>query len=132
MFTPKPKNLTKFVIDMSAQQSAHTWMANDPTRQARFATGMKGKNLLERRLQDANRQYIREFHASHVSQVASTMRGDIVQKTRQQFQKQQDRFAVTDQSETQTPKHSLLNSDRHIQEPASKPRDFYPQPRPKI
>ncbi len=131
MFTPKPKNLTQFVIDMSAQQSAHTWMADDPNRKARFATGVNGKSLLDRRLQDANRSYIREFHASHVAQIATTMRGDVVAETHKRFENHQARFSDQTPESKSTPQIPSRPSHT-LKEPLSKPRDFYPQLRPKI
>jgi hypothetical protein len=91
MYTPPPKDLTKFVINMSSQQASHTWMAGDSSRSARFGSS-SNQNFDERRHIDQNRTQIAAYANSSIAHTATSMRGEIADMTRKRLEERQRRF----------------------------------------
>ena len=91
MYTPPPKDLTKFVISMSSQQAAHTWMAEDTSRNARFGSS-SDQNFAERRHIDQNRTQVAAYANSSIAHTATSIRGEIADITHKRLEERQRRF----------------------------------------
>lgn len=98
MFSRKPRNIVRHVIDLtsdiSAKSASHTWMSEDQTRSARFGSSSR-TTFSDRRQADAGRQTIGRYTDSKIASVSEAARGDISRAAKRETDKRNQRFEKT-------------------------------------
>lgn len=114
MYTRPPKDLTKFVVDMSSKAASHTWMAGDSSRQARFgSTSEQGFDA--RRQIDRQRSQVGAYANSEIVHQSTSMRGEIVNSTRKRLEAREKRFGVNQDDEKRSkPILDRTNKDNRL------------------
>jgi hypothetical protein len=91
MYTRKPKDLTKFLVNITSAQALHTWEYADKTR-----LGQMGSSALlsasARKKREANRKTIGEYRTSQIATQANKMRRDVTEFTQNERQKVRSRL----------------------------------------
>lgn len=86
MYTRKPKDMTKFLVNITSAQALHTWEYADKTR-----LGQMGSSALlsasARKKREANRKTIGEYRTSQIATQANKMRRDVAEFTQKERQK---------------------------------------------
>lgn len=98
MYTRPPKDLTKFVVDMSSKDASHTWMSEDSSRQARFGS-TSGQSFDSRRQIDRQRSQVGAYANSELFSQPLSMRGEIVNNTRKRLEDRERRFGQNQDKE---------------------------------
>lgn len=95
MYTRKPKSIVSKVIDLTtglqSREAAHTWMAGDTTRSARFGSTSR-ETFSERRQIDRTRSTVGRYNDSSIAHNATAARGDLTKAARLQREKINQRF----------------------------------------
>lgn len=98
MYTRPPKDLTKFVVDMSSKDASHTWMSEDGSRQARFGSAST-QGFDARRQIDQQRSQVGAYANSEIVHQSSSMRSEIVNNTRKRLEDRERRFGQSQDNE---------------------------------
>lgn len=81
MYTRKPKNITKFLVGISAAQALHTWQYADQGRLKQVGSTGPSLSVAARRQREASRRTIGAYRNSKVATVATSARGAVSQFT---------------------------------------------------
>jgi len=77
MYTRKPKDMTKFLVGITAAQAFHTWQYTDEGRMKQVGSSAPSLSVDERRQREANRRLIGAYRDSQVAAVATHAKRDI-------------------------------------------------------
>ncbi len=106
MYTRKPKNMTKFLVNITSAQALHTWEYADKTRLTQMGSSAI-LSMSERKKRDANRKVVGQYRTSKVATVATTMRRDVAEFTKNERTKLNARIERSNpHSQTSGPKLS--------------------------
>lgn len=97
MYTKKPKDMTKFLVNLTSQDTFHTWQSDDTARQARVgAANATGISIAERKLKEVRRGTVGSYQASHIANSAIQSKREITSFTRQEREKLNQRLEKND------------------------------------
>lgn len=123
MFTRKPKNIVRDVMDLtnstSAQETSHTWMSGNEDRVARFGSTSR-ETFQDRRQVDRERKIISRYADSRIATSATSARGDLTRASR-------------NERESEVLKEEVPTLPQSASMPTPPPeRNFYPDFRPRL
>lgn len=111
MYTRKPKDMTKFLVNLTSTDTFHTWQSDDPMRQSRIGVASgQGLSLTTRKLKEARRQTVGAYNTSQLANSATASKRDIASFTKQQRQKLTSRLEKDNPSYHQSQQNKLSTS----------------------
>lgn len=77
MYTRKPKNITKYLVGITAAQAFHTWQYADDQRSKQMGSSAQPLSVQQRKRRELNRKTIRAYRDSKVASIATHAKGDV-------------------------------------------------------
>ncbi len=99
MYTRKPKDMTKFLVGITAAQALHTWQYADDGRLKQVGSTGPSLSVDARRQREVNRRTIGAYRNSKVATIATSARGDISRFTAKERAKITNRIKKKQASE---------------------------------
>lgn len=86
MYTPKPKDMTKFLVGITSAQALHTWEYADKNRLNQIGSSAILSSAA-RKKREANRKTIGEYRSSALASMPTKMRRDVTEFSQNERQK---------------------------------------------